>query len=77
MSSEAAAMSPGDGSNETSFLVQETVLMRRETDRKRTPVRLSSIDQQWSLIMSAFFTLIDREFCVACLAETQKHCVGG
>jgi hypothetical protein len=65
-----------DGSKETSFLVDETILAslrkRQETNVGHDAVN----DEQWSSIMSAFLTLIYREYCKACLAEMQKHHLG-
>jgi hypothetical protein len=39
---------------------------------KRTPVTIAPNDQQRSSVMSAFLTLIYREYCRARLAEMQR-----
>ncbi|WP_154073206.1 hypothetical protein [Bradyrhizobium erythrophlei] len=73
---DGATTSPGTGSDETSFLVHETILAslrkRQETNVGQTGLD----DQQWSSIMSALLTLIYRAYCKACLAEMQKHYPG-
>jgi hypothetical protein len=76
MTSDAAAMSAWKGSDEAFFLVHETILAGLRK-RLETNVGHGAVyDQQSSSIMSAFLTLIYREYCKACLAEMGKHCLG-
>jgi hypothetical protein len=66
----------GDGFDETSFLVHETILASLRKRQETNVGHAALHDQQWSSIMSAFLTLIYREYCKACLAEMQKHFLG-
>lgn len=66
----------GDGSDETSFLVHETILARLRKRQETNVGHAAANDQQWSSIMSALLTLIYREYCKACLAEMKKHYPG-
>jgi hypothetical protein len=45
--------------------------------RKRTPVSITTNDEQWSSVMSAILTFIYREFCLARIAEIRRHPVVG
>jgi hypothetical protein len=61
MTSDAAAMSAWKGSDETSFLVHETILASLRKRQETNVGHAAVTDEQWSAIMSAFLTLMYRE----------------
>jgi hypothetical protein len=71
--SRARELVSSTGSDETFFLAEETIFReRRRQPEIGTRQYVETVIKQWSSVMSAFLTLIYREYCRVRLAEMRK-----
>jgi hypothetical protein len=59
------------------FLLKKPFFESGEDGRKQARANIEAVIKQRSSVMSAFLTLIYREYCKARLAEMRKHHLGG